>query len=143
MLERLAIVRAVDGDRVELEPLGACRGCTCAGRCALSPRATPTSFPAAWFARPPHPGERVRISLDDAVLRRAAVALYGRLVAGLTLGALAGAALATLASPARDPNEWVVAAGAGCGTLLAWWRSQLSSRAPAPLIESLQHDEST
>ena len=143
MVERLAIVRAVHGDRVELEALGACRGCACAGSCALSPRASQASFPAAWFARPPHPGERVRLSLDDDALRRAAVALYGRLLAGLTLGALAGAALAALASFAPGPNEWVVAAGAGCGTLLAWWRSQQSSRAPALLIESLQHDEST
>lgn len=143
MVERLAIVRAVHGDRVELEAIGACRGCACAGSCVLAPRASAASLPVAWFARPPRPGERVRLSLDDAALRRAAVALYGRLLAGLTLGALAGAALAALASPARAPNEWVVAAGAGCGILLAWWRSQRSARAPAPHIESLQHDEST
>ena len=143
MVERLAIVRAVHGDRVELEAVGACRGCACAGACVLSPRARQASFPAAWFAHPPRPGDRVRLSLDDAVLRRAAVALYGSLIAGLTLGALAGAGIATLASTAPAPNEWVVAAGAGCGILLAWWRSQRSSRATAPLIESLQHDEST
>ena len=143
MVERIAIVRAVHDDRVELEAIGACRGCACAGSCVLSPRATRTSFPAAWFAHAPHPGERVRLSLDDAALRRAAVALYGGLLIGLTLGALAGAALAALASPAHAPNEWVVAAGAGCGMLLAWWRSRLSPRAIAPLIESLQPDEST
>ena len=143
MVERFAIVRAVHGDRVELEPVGACRGCACAGACVLSPGASRASFPAAWFAHPPHPGERVRLSLDDAVLRRAAIALYGRLLAGLMLGALAGAGIAALASSTAAPNEWVVAAGAGCGILLAWWRSQRSSHAPAPLIESLQHGAST
>jgi hypothetical protein len=143
MAERLAIVRAVHGDRVELEALGACRGCACAGACVLSPGASLASLPAAWFARPPRAGERVRLSLDDAVLRRASLALYGGLLAGLTLGALAGAAVAARASTTAGPNEWVVAAGAGCGMLLAWRRSQRSPHDPAPTIESLQYDEPT
>ena len=77
-------------------------------------------------------GERLRLSIDESMLRRAAIALYGRLLAGLLLGAAAGAGLASLG---RDPIEWLVVVGAAAGTLVGLWRSQQVFRALVPRIE--------
>ena len=131
MIVRHAIVRGADATRVELEPDGACDGCACAGRCALG-GSRRIALPRSCFAHAPVAGERLRLSIDESMLRRAAIALYGRLLAGLLLGAAAGAGLASLG---RDPIEWLVVVGAAAGTLVGLWRSQQVFRALVPRIE--------
>jgi hypothetical protein len=137
MIVRDVIVRAIEADRVELEPAGACEGCRCGGRCVFGSAAT-LALPLALFERVPSPGARLRLGIDEAELRRISVGLFGRLLAGLLAGATVGAGLASLLS---DPIEGVIVAGAVAGTLVALWRSQQASRAAAPRIETLIESE--
>ena len=128
MIVRRAIVRTVDAGRVRLEPLGPCEGCACSGRCAFGAGAAATiELPLACFARVPAAGETLSLGIDEAALRAVALRTYGRLLAGLVLGAAAGAGLA---SSGAGPIEWLVAAGAAGGTLLALWRSQQAFALP-------------
>ena len=132
-------MRGAAGERVELEPIGACEGCACSGRCAFGggSGARRLALPRAAFASPPAVGDIVRLAVESDELSRVALSLHGRLLAGLVLGAAAGAGLASLL---HDPIEGYVAAGAGLGTLVALLRSQQSFRALAPRIEILENE---
>lgn len=93
MAEREVEVAAV-GQPLRLRLLGTqCDGCAggCAGRCNLF--ATTAAGEFEFEATPDFivaPGQRLRLALDDAALRRAAWAGYGRALLGLLLGAGAG-----------------------------------------------------
>ncbi len=97
MADREVEVLANDGGGLRLRLVGsACDGCAggCAGRCNLF-----ATDAAGELAMPVPPGcdatagQRFRLSLDDAVLRRAAWRGYGVAWLGMVLGAGAGYAL--------------------------------------------------
>lgn len=97
MAERDVVVCDSQGDQLRLRLLGsACEGCAggCAGRCSLF-AASPdgelvmTAPPGLEIAV----GQRLRLCLDDATLRRAAWRGYGLAWLGLLLGAGAGFAI--------------------------------------------------
>lgn len=136
-IERRAIVRGAAGECVELEPVGACDGCACSGRCAFGGGARRLAMPRAAFVRAPAVGDVVRLAVEPDVLRRLTLALHGRMLAGLVLGAAAGGGLASLL---HGPIDGYVAAGAGLGTLVALLRSQQSFRALVPRIEILENE---
>ena len=100
MAERRAqVIRVAEGE-LQLRLLGnACDGCVggCGGRCSLFAGNGDQEFALATpDAREYSVGQRLRLTLDDATLRRAAWRGYGvawlGLVAGAGLGAAIGAA---------------------------------------------------
>lgn len=138
MIVRRAIVRTVDAGSVGLEPTGSCEGCACSGRCAFGAGADAwITLPLACFDRIPAAGETLSLGIDASTLRDAALRAYGRLLAGLLLGASAGSGLASFAGA---PIEVPVAAGAVAGTLLALRRSHHALALPR--IETLTAGES-
>ena len=137
MIVRHAIVRAVGAHRVTLEPTGACEGCTCAGRCAFGSAAR-IDLPLELFARVPAVGTPVSLAIDEMQLRTLVNGWFGRMLAGLIVGATVGAGLASLFP---GPIEWIVGAGAAAGTLVAFRRSQQVIRATAPRIETRIENE--
>lgn len=137
-IERLAVVCGIDASRIELEPYGACTGCACSGRCAFGGGAVRLALPPQAFPAPPTLGDTVRLAVEPAALRRLAFALHGRLLAGLLLGAAAGAGVASLAA---DPIEWFVAAGAALGMLIALQQSRQALLALVPRIEILSQPD--
>lgn len=100
MAEREVEVHAASAGELRLRLLGsACAGCSggCAGRCSLFATGTDGEFR---MARPADctaaVGQRLRLQIDDASLRRAAWQGYGLAWLGLLVGAAAGYALGTL-----------------------------------------------
>lgn len=94
MAEREAEVVGASGRTLSLRLLGsACEGCAggCGGRCSLFAGPTRDAFElevddVAAFP----PGHRLRLRLDDQALRQAAWRGYGRVLAGLLVGAVVG-----------------------------------------------------
>jgi hypothetical protein len=97
MAEREVEVQACGPDGLRLRLLGsACEGCAggCGGRCSVF--AADAQGELAMPSPPGlsvQPGERLRLSLDDTVLRRAAWRGYGLAWLGLVLGAGLGHAI--------------------------------------------------
>ena len=132
MAERDAEVLGCADGRVSLRLLGsACEGCVggCGGRCNLfagdGQGIVELDIPGAH-----HPvGERVRLALDDAALRRAAWRGYGRALLGLLAGAALGHALGRWLG---GPADLLALAGLVLGTFLA---ARLSKpRLPEPRL---------
>lgn len=132
MAEREAVVVAVERDGLRLRPAPqACSGCDsgCGGRCDLfrTDLSGELRLPAPRgqsFAS----GDRVLLSLDDAQLRRAAFAGYGRALAGLVLGAGAGHGLAIATGWPADPLTLAGLVGGTCIALLRSKRVALEPR---------------
>lgn len=116
MIEAVATVREVDGERVrvEVQRRGACGGCESGVSCG-------TSALGRWFARgtselwlrttlPLRVGEGVVVGLEETSLLRASLLLYLLPVLGLVAGAIAGTALAGIGS-----GDWPAIAGGGLG----------------------------
>ena len=120
MAEREAEVRSRRGDELGLALLGSsCEGCAggCRGRCNLFATGDDGVFHvvvdgAADFL----PGQRLRLSLDDEALRRAAWRGYGVALLGLLLGAAAGHGLARVLGAPADVFALI---GLVLGTFLA------------------------
>lgn len=120
MAEREAEIRGRRGDELALSLLGsACEGCAggCRGRCNLFASGDDGVFhvvveDAADFL----PGQRLRLSIDDEALRRAAWRGYGVALAGLLLGAVAGHGLGRLLG---GPADVFALVGLVLGTFLA------------------------
>lgn len=101
MAERAVEVSAAGSGEIRLRLLGsACEGCSggCGGRCSLFMTDREGEFRMSPPAGPPvRPGQRFRLQMDDAALRRAAWRGYGMawlgLLAGAGLGHAAGLAL--------------------------------------------------
>jgi positive regulator of sigma E activity len=134
MAEREAEVRSRRGNELGLVLLGsACEGCAggCGGRCNLFAAGDDGVFPvvvedAAGFS----PGQRLRLSIDDEAIRRAAWRGYGVALAGLLLGAAAGHGLGRLLGGSAD---MFALAGLVLGTFLA---ARFSKPAlPEPRVE--------
>lgn len=90
MAERDVLVLEIQPGWLRLQPLGtACRDCSsgCAGRCRLFATDEDISFELHASEDKPEIGSRLRLCIDDAALRRAAWAGYGRALCGLLLGA--------------------------------------------------------
>lgn len=120
MAERAARISEVFGGRATLRLLGArCVDCSagCGGRCDLfsSDDAGTLSIPATGLCDE-DVGREVMLRLDDAALRRAAWSGYGLALAGLLLGAVAGAGLG-LGFPALQ--DVLTLAGLLAGTFIA------------------------
>lgn len=137
MAERPAVVVAATAIELRLRPLeSSCRECTlgCGGRCDLfkADRAGDLSLP------PPtdlslRPGDRVLLHLDEAALRRAAIAGYGRALLGLVLGATAGFGLSEALDLARDPATLI---GLVAGTFAGVRGSKRAEPVPSIRLES-------
>ncbi|MBW8311371.1 MAG: SoxR reducing system RseC family protein [Rhizobium sp.] len=120
MAEREAEVRSRRGDELGLALLGsACEGCAggCRGRCNLFA----TGQDGVFHLVVPHaadyaPGQRLRLSLDDEALRRAAWRGYGVALLGLLLGAAAGHGLGRALD---GPADLFALIGLALGTFLA------------------------
>lgn len=100
MAERDVEVCGSEAGQLRLRLLGsACDGCAggCAGRCSLfaANHAGEFALPAP-ADLPVHAGQRLRLCLDDASLRRAAWRGYGMAWLGLVLGAGLGFGLGQL-----------------------------------------------
>lgn len=134
MAEREAEVRSRRGDELGLALLGsACDGCAggCRGRCNLFAAGDDGVFhvvveDAAGFL----PGQRLRLSVDDEALRRAAWRGYGVALAGLLLGAAAGHGLGRALG---GPADVFALVGLVLGTFLAARVSKPSL--PEPRVE--------
>ncbi|MDY0022036.1 SoxR reducing system RseC family protein [Arenimonas caeni] len=140
MAEREAVVVSCAGGRLGLRLLGsACDGCVggCGGRCNLfagdGQGVVELEVPAD--ARHP-PGQRLRVAMDDAALRRAAWRGYGRVLLGLLAGAAAGQALGLWLGRHADALSL---AGLVLGTFLVARFSK--PRLPGPvLLPARAHD---
>ncbi|MEX0729984.1 MAG: SoxR reducing system RseC family protein [Aquisalimonadaceae bacterium] len=118
--EEGVVVTRVDADRAVVETLRghSCGVCKASGGCGsavlqrLVGRGRSQVRVSVPRALPIQAGDRVILALDEGVLLRAAVALYGAPLAGLFVGALSAAWLQGLISGTAD---WPVAAGAAFG----------------------------
>lgn len=137
MADRPAVVVAASPGGLRLRPLeAACRACTlgCGGRCDLF-----RADLAGELHLPPlpglelHAGDRVLLSLDEAALRRAAVAGYGRALLGLLLGTAAGFGLAEALGLPRDPLTLL---GLVAGTYAGLRGSKRAEPVPLVRLES-------
>ncbi|KFN43739.1 hypothetical protein N790_10880 [Arenimonas malthae CC-JY-1] len=134
MAEREAEVRSRQGDELGLALLGsACEGCAggCRGRCNLFATGQDGVFHLAVAdAESYAPGQRLRLSIDDEALRRAAWRGYGVALLGLLLGAAAGHGLGRALG---GPADLFALAGLVLGTFLA---ARVSKPAlPEPRVE--------
>ena len=132
MAEREAEVLGRAGGRISLRLLGsACAGCVggCGGRCNLFAGDGDGVFEIDAPATSLRSGERVRLALDDAALRRAAWRGYGRVLLGLLAGAAAGQGLGLWLGMHADALSL---AGLVLGTFLAARFSK--PRLPAPVL---------
>ena len=121
------------GGRLGLRLLGsACEGCVggCGGRCNLfagdGGDRVELDVPGDVEHRP---GQRLRLAIDDAALRRAAWRGYGRVLAGLLAGAAAGQALGAWVGAGADA---LTLAGLVLGTFLVARFSK--PRLPGPVL---------
>ena len=120
MAERDVEVCAVSPGELRLRLLGsACEGCLggCGGRCnVFAPDAQGEVRVPAPPGRAPDLGQRLRLQLDDASLRRLAWRGYGLAWLGLVIGAGAGRALSVFWPTQADLSTL---AGLLLGTFLA------------------------
>lgn len=139
MAEREAeVLRCADG-RLSLRLLGsACEGCVggCGGRCNLfagNDGVVELDVPSDAV----HPrGQRLRLAMDDAALRRAAWRGYGRVLVGLLAGAAAGQGVGRALGIDADACSL---AGLVLGTFLAARFSK--PRLPGPVLTPAGADE--
>lgn len=120
MAEREVEVGAVVAGTLRLRLLGsACDGCQggCGGRCSLFATTDDGEFALSPPDGPlPQVGQRMRLQIDDAQLRRSAWRGYGLAWLGLVLGAAAGHAIGVF-WPAW--SDLLTLAGLLAGTFLA------------------------
>lgn len=139
MAEREAEVVACADGRLSLRLLGkACQGCVggCGGRCNLfagNDGVVELEVPSDAAHRP---GQRLRLAMDDAALRRAAWRGYGRVLLGLLAGAAAGQALGHALDFHADALSL---AGLVLGTFLAARFSK--PRLPGPVLTPAGADQ--
>lgn len=139
--QRDAIVVSIDAGQLTLSsPDGRCEGCRigCGGRCNVF---RPGDGGVITVPRPAAmqlglvPGDRVRLSVDEEALRRAAFAGYGLACIGLVAGAALGYGLALGLGVPRDPATLM---GLAAGTVWALARSK--RHVFAPRLEKLPPD---
>lgn len=137
MAERDARVTELAAGQLRLRTdAEACRDCRigCGGRCNVfrSDEAGELTLPL-----PAHAhlgiGDRVRLSVDEVALRRAAFAGYGMALLGLLAGAGVGLGLAIMTGLPRDPMTLV---GLAAGTV--WMLRRSKRHVFQPRLEKLE-----